>query len=98
VAAEKLRLGEIIANRPLPFQHPFDHCRYNPTTGEVDCSVSCASELLGKEECPEMKFRQAERRLSYLQMRPFLTLTFSDPDLAAGNDLLDGEGIVNSHK
>lgn len=93
VAAKKRRLEQIIANYD-PQKFP---CPYNPSTGQIDCFSECISYILDEMVCPERTLYQAERELSRLKMRPFLTLAFSDPGIAAGNGLLDGEGVINSH-
>jgi hypothetical protein len=95
VDAERRRLEEIITNYQ-PQVDGFDCCEYNPSTGGVDCSSDCISGIVDFAECPEREFCRAARKLSRLKMRPFLTLAFSDPGVAAANKLLDGE-VVNRH-
>jgi len=93
LTAEKGRLEQTIASYD-PQEFP---CPYNPSTGQVNCFSSCISYQLDGIICPEQTLYQAQRELSRLSMRPFLTLAFSDPGVAAVNGLLDGEGVINTH-
>lgn len=100
ITAEKRRLEEIIANyQPQEDnEDEIGYCEYSPSTGGVDCSFNCISSYQDFEECREMEFRRTKRKLLRLnKMRPFLALAFSDPGVAAVNNLLDGEGIINRH-
>ncbi|PMD37950.1 hypothetical protein L207DRAFT_431552 [Hyaloscypha variabilis F] len=93
LAAEKGRLEQTIASYD-PQEFP---CPYNPSTGRVNCFSSCISYQLDGITCPEQTLYQARRELSRLNMRPFLTLAFSDPGVATVNGLLEGEGVINTH-
>ena len=96
IVAEKRRLEKIIANYH-PQVDESGYCEYNPSTGVVDCSYNCISSYQEDEECPEMEFRWTKRKLLRLnKTRPFLTLAFYDPGVAAVNKLLDGE-VINRH-
>ena len=92
--AEKRRFEHIIASyKPQEFP-----CPYNPSTGQRDCFTNCISYILDNAECPEQTLYEAQRKLSCIKMRLFLELAFSDPGLATANGLLDGKGVINSHR
>jgi hypothetical protein len=46
-------------------------------------------------ECPEQRLYYAERELLRLKTRPYLTLAFSCPSVAAANDLLDRDVAIS---
>jgi hypothetical protein len=92
LAAKKRRLEQIIADHD-PQEFP---CQYNPSTGQMYCDWNCVS-LFTNEICAETACYDAERELLRLNMRPFLTLAFSDPGIAAMNDLFNGECIINGN-
>ncbi|PVH96265.1 hypothetical protein DM02DRAFT_535641, partial [Periconia macrospinosa] len=92
LTAEKGRLEQIIADY-VPQEFP---CPYDPSTGRTACLYDCISSNIEEEECPEQKLHYAERDLLRFRMRPYLTLAFSCPSIAAANGLLDGEDIAIS--
>jgi hypothetical protein len=93
LAVKKQCLENIVAEYE-PQEWP---CAYDLSTGLVDCSFDCIS-FMADVECPEKKVFRAQRELSALNMRSFLKLAFSSPDLAAENDLLKGEDVIMSHR
>jgi hypothetical protein len=72
-------------------------CPCSLSTGEVDCLYDCILYELDGVASPEETLYEAKRELSRLKVRPLLTLAFSDLGLAAVNDLLNREGVINSH-
>lgn len=96
LTAEKGRLEQIIADYD-PQEFP---CRYNSSTGQMYHSDNCISniiDIIDGVKCPEQTYYETERELACLKTRPFLTLAFSDPGIAAVNDLLGGERVINNN-
>jgi hypothetical protein len=92
VAAQKKRWEQVIAeNMPSEYM-----CWYNSSTGEVDCDDECPALFSDEFACPEAIYHNTERALSRLNMRRFLTLAFSDPNLAKVNNFIPRD-LVMSH-
>jgi hypothetical protein len=92
LVAEKGRLEQTIADY-TPQEFP---CPYNPSTGRTACLYECITSTIDEVGCPEQELHHAERELLRLEMRPYLTLAFSYPSVAAANDLLDRDDIAIS--
>lgn len=93
--ARKIGQWERAVDNYEPQEFP---CAYNPSTGSTNCFVDCVSYQSDFADCPEQELYHAQRQLLRSRMQPFLKLTFSNPTLAAGNDLLKDNGLVNSHQ
>lgn len=92
LTAKSRQLKQIIAHYNLR-EFP---CTYNLSTGKVNCLYDCISYQFDVV-CPKETLYKAKRKLSLLKTHPLLMLAFSDPELAAVNDLLNREGVINSH-
>jgi hypothetical protein len=92
LGAKRKQLEDTITN----YQPQDPPCKYNPSTGRVRCDPDCASNFIDGAECPDEKYREAQRELSRLDTRSLLALFFSDARLAALNCFLNREGLVYS--
>jgi hypothetical protein len=94
LTAQRKKLEQIIADyTPLE-----PRCSYNSSRGTVNCLSNCFSNYVDEKcPCPEQTFHEAQRNLSRINLRQFLTMEFSEPGLAKYNGVLDGENVINSH-
>jgi hypothetical protein len=92
IAAQKKRLEQTIAENTLYGSH----CWYKSSTGWVNCTEDCPRLVLGERECPEILYNKTKRALSRLNTLRFLTMAFSDPNIAKANHLLP-KNLLSSH-
>ncbi|KAF2020132.1 hypothetical protein BU24DRAFT_419704 [Aaosphaeria arxii CBS 175.79] len=69
-----------------------------PSEGIVRCGQRCRSLYSDIRTCPGQEWCDATTKLLRFQMRWYLSLAFSCPNIAAGNDLLDAEDIALSEQ
>jgi hypothetical protein len=91
---QKKQLEQVIGEH-TPYEYI---CRYDSSRDMIYCNEYCRTRLHDEydSECPEKAIHDAERELSRLKMCHFLTLAFSDPNIAKANDLLPGH-LLMSH-